>query len=370
MSLGILPYLLYQSKQVFENAYPGEKITAPGFLNSLLRSDRPTVVESGIADGSGHVRTARIKYRTRMPKGVSRTTDDCTINRIPAYSEAAIPTTSFRAIGLHLPDALIAQFEKESSNIAPLNTNPVLPGGGAMMEIYNMIMETANGLFGDINDDLLALLSFGTNAVSGSSSARTINFTLSNSNNYLDSGMGKLIQDTFVNQVNIQDCYLVGNGLINQYYIQQPAKSADFAGLNTSQLALPKLYYDQNTYSAWGSNHFGLFEKNAVQLVNINRFAGFRGGDKLTTQLGTMTLPVKDVLGNGELSNFKFDYQLSYVSCPTEVNVNGVTTSIDRGWVLQLMSSYTLFQVPSDAYDSTDPLTGVNGAYHYLATNS
>ena len=98
----------------------------------------------------------------------------------------------------------------------------------------------------------------------------------------------------------------------------------------------------------------------------------------MSTFLFTLELPLVDSLGGTELQSFKFDAQLRHIDCPTQVQIGGqvdsegepVLTSVDRGWVLDLMANYGQFNITNDAYASTDRLTGNNGTLRYSATNS
>ncbi len=372
MATGFMPYLLAQSRDVFANATPSKKITPPGFLKMLLSNDKPKIitdVNNLIDDGSGHVRDVQIKYRTRVPAGKTRTADDCSIDSMPAYKEQTVNLTKFRAYDIHFDDATIAKYEKEAS----ANSGQGNPSIGIMKDVWDSVMEAANGLFADINNDLLTsqAAAFGFNAVTASNAARTINFLLAATTNDLDSGMTRVLSDAMLNEIRPDEAVIVGSGLINNHYLQRRAVSFNQSGLNTAPLDLPTFFFDPYAQSKWGANQFGIFEKNAVQLINVNRFDGFRGGDKGITKLGTITLPVTDFMGDGMIQSFKFDYQLEYVKCPTTATVGGYgSTNVDRGWNLTLMATYDLLNIPSDAYVNTDRIYASNGSLRYVATNA
>ena len=374
MSLGFVPYVLLQSKDVFLNATPSRKITPRGFLSMLLANTQP-VVDTNLQAPGGQQRPVTIKYRTRVPAGQSSQTDDCQINAIPVYNEATIPSMLFRKYSIHIDDNTIAHYEKEAADSIAIGK----PATNVVNEIWEAIIEAANGLFADINGDLVTAQAsnFGVNVnniVSGHpvNTAYAMNFPLSTTTNNFTYGMTQVIADLADNEVAIDNCVIVGNGLIHNYYLQQPAKGTGADGLNTSRLALPDFFYDPSTISGWGASQFGIFEKNATQLVNINNFAGFPSGDKLTTILGTITLPVVDSLGGGQLQSFKFDFQVKYIDCPQAITLEGAdtTTNVGRGWVFTLMATYNLFNLPANAYASGDRLSGVNGTFRYTASQS
>lgn len=368
MALGFLPYLLMLQKQVYAGTAPSSKLTPPGYLKMLLANATPNIVSSNIADGSGHIRDVKIKYRQRVPTGQSVTTDDCTIQAKPVYSEATIPALSFRKYGIFLDYQSIAKYEKEASATVALGMPA--PPQGIMMEIYNAMLEAANGLLGDVNADLLQAqaVAFGKNVTNGLNTPKTINFPLATTSNPLNAGLTMLMSDVMENEIRQNNFLIVGSGLINNVYLQQSlnttnSKDANYPG------SVPPFYWDPAVTTKFGANQFGVFEKNAVQFVNINKFDGFIGGDKMSTFLFTLQLPLIDSLGGTELASFKFDAQLRHIDCPSEVNIGGVPTTVDRGWVLDLMCNYGQFNIAADAYAAGDRLTGNNGTLRYTATN-
>jgi hypothetical protein len=373
---GFLPYLLMTNKQVFGGIAPSTKLTPPGYLKMLLANTTPNIVSTAVADGSGHIRDVKIKYRQRIAPGNSSTDDDCSIQAKPVYSEAVIPALNFRKYGIFLDYNTIAQYEKEAS--ASIALGLPAPPQGILMEIYNAVIEAANGLFGDINNDLLTAqaAAFGKNVTTGLATAKTVNFPLSTASNPLTQGLTMLMDDVMQNEINLKNFLIVGSGLINNVYLQhslntQNTKDQNYPG------GVPPFYYDPYANAKFGANKFGVFEKNAVQLINVNKFDGFIGGDKMSTFLFTLQLPVIDSLGGTELQSFKFDAQLRHIDCPSQVQIGGevdgegnpVLTSVDRGWVLDIMANYGQFNIQADAYADADRLTGNNGTLLYSATN-
>jgi hypothetical protein len=374
MSLGFAPYLLKHSKAVFQGIAPSTKITPVGFTRMLLENTKPNIVSSGIDDGSGHIKDMKIKYRTRLPKGKSQTTDNCDIDARPAYAEATISATMFRKYAVMLEDETIAKYEKEASAL-------LAPGGASlsgvsplMQEQWDVIMETINGLMQDINDDLVVkqVTNFGVNQTNGLATAKTVNFPLSTATNVLTAGMTMVMADARANEMNIGNTVIVGSGLIDNYYIQHNAGAIGQGenGVNQNRLALPKFYHDFDCASGWGANQFGIFEKNSVQLIDINRYTGFKAGNKGGDFFGSLTVPVLDAQGN--MVPFTFDIQLTYIKCPTELVIGGygAAQTVNRGWALIISKSFDSFNIPADAYHADDRLYGNNGTLRYTATNA
>lgn len=372
MALGFAPYLLFQSKAVFDGIAPSTKITPVGFTRMLLDNSKPNIVSKGIDDGSGHIKNVTIKYRTRLPKGKSATTDNCDIDARPAYSEANITATMFRKYAVLLEDDTIAKYETEASKLMNPGGTSLTGVSPLMQEQWEVIMETINGLMQDINDDLVTkqVANFGKNQTTGSTAAKTVNFPLSTTTNNLAQGMTMVMSDARLNEMDLAKSFIVGSGLVDAYYIQQNAVGQAQNGLSPYKLALPNYYNDFDCAGAWGANQFGIFEKNAVQLIDINRYVGFKAGMKGGDFFGTLTVPVLDAQGN--VSSFTFDMQLTYIKCPTELVIGGygAAQTVNRGWALIISKSFDSFNIPTDAYDAGDRLTGNNGTLRYVATNA
>lgn len=371
MSLGFAPFLLFQSKAVFTGSAPTTKITPAGYTRMLMENTKPNIVSQGIDDGSGHIRSVVVKYRTRLAKGQTSQTDNCDIDAIPVYAEQTIAATMFRKRAILLEDNIIAQYEKDASafvsgGLKPTGITPL------MQEQWDVLMEQVNGFLNDMNNDLVTkqVTNFGKNQTTGLATAKTVNFPLSTTTNNLAQGMTSVMSDARLNEINLMSCNIVGSGLIDAYYIQNPAISTAQNGVNINNLAKPKYYHDFDTTADWGVNQFGIFEKNSVQLIDINRYTGFKAGVKGNSFFGTLIVPVMDSEGN--TMSLSLDIQMKYIDCPTDVVVGGYgdAQTVNRGWVLIISKSFDQFNIPTDAYSAADRLTGNNGTLRYTATNA
>lgn len=375
MSNGYVPYLLLTAKEVYKGNNPGQKVTPPGFLRMLLENSKPNVVSSGVDDGSGHIKEVRVKYRPRVRSGATVAVDDCSIQARPAYSEATVGTTLFRKYSYFLDDDTIAKYSADASRqVQTVQGLPVLTGQITpfMQEQWDLLMEAANAVMGDINKDLLTkqASNFGKNQTTGLTTAKTINFPLDATNNDLTAGMSGLLADARANEIDLSKCAFVGSGLLDNYILQQAAKTAAQNGLNTAAQITPNFYQDFYAVSQWGANQFGIFEKDAVQLIDVNRYVGFKAGMKPGgSWFGNIPLPVMDSQGN--MIMMRFDIQMRYIDCPESVAIGDeYVSNVGRGWQIIVSKSFDLFNQPNDMYTSSDRLTGVNGTLRYTATNS
>ena len=367
MGKGLAQAILISSLEAFKNASPMKKITPQGYLQYLLANTKPNVLSNGIDDGSGYIRNVKLRYMQRGVPGKSVTVDDCSIQTTAAYIDKDLPVTHFRALGISFEDDIIARFEKDA--LASIN-----PGGAPtaiMNEIWEVIISKANGLFTDINNDLLTdqSVNFGKNISTGLNTAKTVNFALNGTNNNLSSGMTQVLADAMINESTLLNSSIVGSGIILNYSLQQQAKSADQAGVNTARLQLPDFKFDPYANPIWAADNFGLFEKDAVQLLNVCRFRGAKAGMKGSDYFFTVKLPVYDSIGQGTVRDFEFDVQLTYRTCASDIMIGAVSTHVGRGWNVILMSSYNQVNIPADSYAVGDRMVGNNGTYLYKATN-
>lgn len=371
MSKGLAQALIVSSREAFKDSSPMEKITPLGYMQYLLGNSTPTL-KSFADDGSGYLRNLIVRYMQRGTPGSSITTDNCTVQTRAAYIDAAVPATMYRALGITFEDDIIARYEKDALNMINVGS----PSTAIMREVWDVIISQANGLFTDINNDLLTLqaANFGKNISTGLNTAKTINFALNGTNNNLAAGMTQVMADAMINESKLTGASAVGSGLILNYALQQKAKAPDQSGVNTALLAMPDFKFDPYTAAAWGANNFGLFEKDAVQFINIARFRGSKAGMKGGDYFFTLKLPVYDSVGQGSYRDFEFDVQLTYRTCPSDVQIGAVgagnpAVSLGRGWNIILSSSYTQFNIPTNSYKAGDRLFGNNGTYLYNATN-
>jgi hypothetical protein len=185
------------------------------------------------------------------------------------------------------------------------------------------------------------------------------------------------MSDAMENEIRQGNMFVVGAGLINNVYLQKEFLLANTTDANWP-MNLPKFYFDPAATSILGANKFGVFEKNAVQFLNINKFKAGFAGNKLTTFKFQLQLPLIDSLGGTEVQLFTFDCQLRYIDCAVTEQVGGevdsegdpVITRLESGWRIDLSANYGQFNIASDAYASGDRLVGNNGTLLYLATNA
>lgn len=375
MANGFCPSILAQLSDIAQCNTPAFKVTPAGFLQKLLE-DKPSLQLLTLTNGNGHQRDVRYKYKKRVVPSQTDTEDNCQINYIPAWLEAALATTNFRKVAFFIDDEDMAKYCDDASRTVMVG-QPATP---LMNEFMTNVMNSVNGLVGGINQDLLTLqaIKFGVNVATGTNAAQTVNIPKDATQYDLNTGITKILADAseneFCGQIDI-----VGSGIFNNFNIQQLVSCCNAAGVDMSRYSGFRFYHDLYAKAAWGTNQVGVFSQGSVGMIDIIRYEGFRAGDKGVSQFFTLPLPVLCPNCNGGYDALVVDAQLKYFDCPQDIESEcDGTVPINRGYALILSKTYGLFNIPSDAYQNeaiysdcgTDRLSGNNGTLRYTITNT
>lgn len=335
---------------------PQLKLTPTGFLKLLLDNNATTEINNIEALRKGQDREIKLRYLQRGLESEVTDVDDCDAPLGVTWKESKITRTFFSKIGIFIPDDEFRQYEEEAIQTLAIGT----PSAPLMRGLYEVLLTKLIPLLGKIDTNLVSAMAtkWGANAAYGlSTSAQPIELHEKESFN---DGYVKLNEDALVNEVN-GGLVLCGNGLINRYDIYQRKKVGnDSQGFGSLPL---NAYYDPRTIAAWGKDHFGAFAKDSVGFVDWNAYVGSFAGEKGNSVFFTIPVPAEI---DGQLSTITFDCQLKYNDCPQYDNENQLVKG--RGWDLIVSKHYGLFTAPTDAFKSGDVLEGVNGTFHYIAT--
>lgn len=365
MANGLAPYLLNDMRSVVNGAYAGTKVDLKGFLAMLTSGAGANPIQTSTL--AGHKKEVRFHYKKRNTKAQTDTSASCDNVLTPARIETTVSVGNTRQIAWHLPDELVATYMEEASQRVSVPGGPI---NGASAELLDIIMSGANGILEGVNDDLLGLVTWGRNKVSGSNAAVTLNISKDASVQKLDGGFPKLLSDYKRNNLSGTP-NVVGAGLFYAYMLSQSYKGLDFAGMNSAIAAGGiNFFADQDFADAVGANHIGVFEPGSIQLVEYLEYTGFKAGQKPgASEFGVIALPA--VSSDGTVLPVKFDWQLKYIDCPTTLTdaYSGGTATYQKGWSFIMKKDFGLFQIPSDAYRNEDGNIAVNGALRYSVTN-
>lgn len=369
MANGYCPSLLRHINDIAQGNASAQKMNVAGFLAMLFCCQNSTV--SPINDGNksnGHRQGLTIKYRKRPTLSDVDDDDNCDVNRIPGYEEWTLPSLLFSKTSWFLSDEEIRKYCDEASSYRS--------AGGSVPQImnehYGILLEHANVLLKRINRRLVtvAATQFGTNVTTGGSNGKVINISRDGDKFILDNGIVEMMRDLQENEICGEPC-IVGGGLLAAWDIANAAACCNAAGIDTGRLGVPKFFFDKDTQQIWGQNTAGLFAQGSVKFLGFNKYTGNFAGQRGNSFFATIPMPVSAFGCNAEdcLRDLVFDVQMRYIDCPTEVDINGVPTTVNRGWHFILSKEYALWIQPDDAYADDDDLSGTNGTLKYFFSN-
>lgn len=367
--LGFCPALLTSIDAIAEGNAPGKKLHIAGFLASLFCCQNSSVSPVNSQFDEGHQRPLTVKYRQRPTLDNVQDTDDCDINRIPAYAEWTIPSLSHKQSSFYLSDSTIQQYCRDAS----VQRSAGVPPTQVMQEVYDLILEHANIVMKAINQDLVADMAtqFGTNTTTGTSTGKVINISRDGDKYILDNGIVDMMRDIQENEICGDPC-IIGGGLFAAFNQAQLISCCNAGGLDMSRIGLPRFFFDKDTQSIWGQDTVGLLAPGSVKFIGRNKYQGSFAGQRGTSFFTTLPLPVNEFGCNLDecLNDLVFDMQLKYIDCPTTIDVNGTPTTVNRGWQVIISKEYALWVQPDDAYAAEDELVGTNGTLKYFITNN
>lgn len=370
MANGYCPALLRTIEQVGGDNAPSRKLHNAGFLAMLQCCQNSSVnpVNDAYDDTTGHQRTLTVSYRQRPTLDDVQEEDNCDINRIPVKAEWNLPGLTHASSSFFLSDEEISKFCEDASRQRPIGT----PATQIMQEHYELFKETANIVMKKMNQDLVTDMAteFGDNVTTGSATGKVINIDRDGSQFILDNGVVDMMRDLQENEICGEPC-LVGGGIFSAYNMAQALACCNAAGMDLSKAGLPRFFFDKDTQSIWGENAVGLFSPGSVKLIERNKYKrSFAGGPKGNSYFFTAPLPITDFSCADACQVTDFDVQLRYIDCPTEIDVAGEPTTVNRGWQVIVSKNYALWVQPTSAYASGDELEGTNGTLKYFFSNN
>lgn len=387
MALGFVPVLLARMQQLSNPNYPGTKITAAGFLGALLEnspnlavsmvttSNGDSFAPSGINLNTlgGQIREVKLKYMPRRLPSEMSDADDCTTDFVNHYKESSIFAPFYKQDGFYLDWNFVERYEADAARSINIGKPPY----GAVKELDDQIMHTLSGLIGAIDTTLLNTVVWGINPVTGNNAATAININQAGDTLDLNDGLVRILADAQNNEV-AGDPILVGNGLMNNYMIalRKNAIGMNQAGFNTAAVNGYSWYFDRWSIGAWGSNTVTAFAPGTVGFVDLQKWIGWKTGRFGKSWFAQAMFPIGTPASAGlnvPAPLMSFNLQIIEEDCPPGAILTGYgsdTYTAGRGWKILISKNFGLWQLPTDAYQPGDHLTGLNGAFRYQITNN
>lgn len=368
MALGYCPALLRTIEQVAGDNAPSRKLHNAGFLAMLACCQNSSVspVNDGY-DDVGHQRALTVSYRQRPLVSQVQEEDDCDINRIPVKAEWTIPGLIHRSHSQYLSDEEVSKFCEDASRERSIGAPPTR----IMEEHYGLFLESANVVMKSVNQALVTQMAtqFGENITIGSAAGKVINIERQGNQLILDNGVIDMLRDFQENEICGEPC-LVGGGIWTAYDMQRATMCCNSAGIDLSRTGVPRFFFDKDTQTIWGENTVAAFAPGSVKLIDRLKYKrSFAGGPKGASYFFTAALPIAEFGCADPCQVTEFDVQLKYFDCPTQGTVNGVETTIARGWQLIVSKNVALWVQPRNGYASGDELDSTNGTLKYFITN-
>lgn len=369
-SAGFCRDLLQSMVEITKSGTPEYKIQPNGFTRMLISAMSPGAIKND--SYNGHFKTVVVKKKQRFIRADTDTSESCDNTLVPAYTEDTVSVANIRQIAFHINDEVIAEYCDGASATSSVGR----PNIAIMQEFLDTLMSAADALLDGVEFDLVNLMKtrFGVNRVTGLATARTLNLNKDETINPIGNGMNMLKVDFKRNQFMGRPL-VVGGGNMLAFMEQQNAKSAAQDGLDTSiQAAGVDFFYSEEFASQMsvGGNNIGVFEKDAVQIVEYLRYQGFKAGVKPGGSVfGTIPIPVQGA--NGEIQAVMFDFQLKYNDCPqtfTDAYTGASLGSLPKGYNMIISKQFGLYTIPTTAYKAGDVLLGNRGSLLYDVTNT
>jgi hypothetical protein len=366
MANGFSLGLLQMMKEVTKSATPAYKLDPYGFLASLYTAHSPGSIKVDSYDG--HFKTVKVKKKKRLTVSDTSTSLSCAMGAPIPYTEDTVSVANVRQVAFSLSDETVAAFDAYASQLQLVPG--MAPENPLMFEMLDSMMVAANAILQGVNEDLVALAvaNVGKNIVTGVTTATPLNITNDATKNYLSAGITQLMSEFKQNRFSGRPI-IVGSGLMYNWFLQAGASTgSSFTGLDTRvQAAGMDFFLDYTMGNAieGNGNDIVVYEKDAIQIVEYMKYQGFKAGAKPGASIfGTITLPMPNA--DGTLVPIKFDYQLRYNDCA----VTEGETTFEKGYNMILSKNFGLYTIPTDAYKSSDVLTGNRGSLAYEVTNN
>lgn len=363
--------------EALTNSNPAKKLSPLGFTQMVLCCMDGSVTPLNDGNADGHTKELAVKYRKRpLESDVSDEASACDTALTKFYNEFTLPSMLYREYAIFVPDSLIRQYCKDSSDYVKLNAdnNAVMQKETSVMkEVYDMLVEGGGAILKSINKGLVTQMStqFGINVVTGNNNAVALDFALGT--NVMQDALIRLMTDWRENEICDSVC-MVGNGpFANLDLVKAMFSGNNDQGIDQGKLAnmLPSVNFDKDTRTVWGNNQIGVFEKGSLALLTRNKYVGNFARPLGTSNFFTMALPVNEYNCPQDcLDKLIFDVQVKEIDCPTSMNINGEDVTVGPGILIVLSKEFNLFVKPSNLYEAADPLFGTNGTLRYTITNT
>ncbi len=365
----VCPAILVGLDELLKDGTPYELFTQVGLLQSLydpMNRQPNTVVQSVVAE-NGHAKSVRVKHKQRATPTDTGTTKDCTSGTPKPYFEEVFTVNQYRQHTINVPEANIRKLCDASSKLVPVEGAAFNTWEGnsynlqLMSEIVMEVMMDFDAMRQAINNDLHTSLILNFGKYQGGADINTYNMYRANNATGLQegapvlSGFNKFKQDmrrTTMTGLPI----VVGEGALDLALGALEYGCCNLNGNDFGAMAKNpgfKYYTDFSigTDSIGDADGFAAFMPGSMQFADYNEYVGGFARPMGIVERGTIPDPA--------IPGLKYDMRV----IPNACSGNSVVESYD----IIIGLHFDLWTAPTNIFQSSDRLTGVNGIFKAIA---
>ncbi len=359
---GVCPAILVGIGDILNTNDPKNLITPVGLAQALLdpSNRQPNSVVQNVDAGAGHPKTVRIMRKQRGTDADTATSKSCDEGAERPYMEDVFTVNQYRQQTHKFSEATIRKLCDSYSSYMKLKVQGKETSGAAydsikvMREFAEQIQLDSDGLRIAINKDLLTSFALNYGRYTDNSYSKTFNMYRSNDASGLP--VGSPVLDGFnkfkreVSRSTFNGLPIVfGEGLLDLAVASLQYGCCNMGGTDFGAMANSpgfKFYKDFFAGSALGNaDAFGAFMPGTMQLATYNEYVGSFG------DIGKMS---RGVMPDTKLPGIQYDVRVLPNECGEYYNVF-------------IGLHFDLYVAPTNQFQASDRLAGVNGVFKGIA---
>jgi hypothetical protein len=365
----VCPAILVGLEEILKDGTPNQLFTQAGLLQSLYdpANRQPNTVVQNVGAENGHAKTVRIKHKQRATATDTATAKDCASGTPKSYYEELFTVNQYRQHTINVRESDIRKLCDYASKLTPVPGSSFNTWEGnsynlqLMAEIVMEIMMDFDGLRQAINNDLHTSLTLQYGKYVGGNGINTYNVYRTTTTTGLQegapvlSGFTKMKQD-LARTTMTGSPIVVGEGALDLAIGSLNYGCCNSSGNDFGAMAKDpgfKFYKDftLGTDSVGDGNGFAIFMPGSMQFASYNEYVGGFARPIGIVERGTIPDPA--------IPGLKYDMRI----IPNACSGNSVVESYD----IIIGVHFDLYVAPTNMFQSTDRLNGVNGVFKAIA---
>lgn len=361
----VCPAILVGLEELLKDGAPYNLFTPVGLLQSLYdpTNRKPNTVTQSVDAGAGHPKTVRIAHKQRATPTDTGTSKTCGTGTPKTYFEEVFTVNQYREHIINVRESDVRKLCDAHSKMLSTGANMVDLQGRAydkqlMAEIVMEIMMDFDSLRQAINTDLHTSLTLQYGKYVGGQDIKTFNVYRQNGTTGLSegspvlSGFNRLTQELSRTTL-MGKPIVVGEGtldlaLTSLNYGCCNSSGTDFGKMNTDAQFQYYKDFTIGTESIGSADGVAIYMPGSMQFASYNEYVG-PGFNRPIGVVERGTIPDPAIPG--------LSYDIRII--PNACSGSTVTESYD----VIIGLHYDLYVAPTNQFQSTDRLTGVNGVF-------